>query len=283
MSYPNFAGPSTSQFSIHSSLSQPSGFYPSQSSYPGPSQPSQLPYAPNPNPQEARIPTPSMSEVLLDPLARLQSLSTTLFLSLGPPQSRPPPPPALSDLVAADASLADAARLARAHQVRQRRIVRLQDEVLALDRRWRDVVHALDDGRRALAEIVREGEERIKAIEEAQAGECPLFLLLLLLGYFRERMGLGAWIVMENETDWAAGRSLQRRRRSAAFVRARSTSQGGVGERPMSLFGRRMLRLNGARRAPGGTHGYPLHSAGTISFETPRSCPTSRTPPACSS
>ncbi|KAH9913988.1 vitamin-D-receptor interacting mediator subunit 4-domain-containing protein [Epithele typhae] len=114
-----------------------------------------------------------MSEFLLNPLARLQTLSTTVFQSLGPPQSRPPPAPSVSELLAADTALADAMQRARAHQVRQRRIERLKDEVLALDRKWREAVNILDEGRRELDAIVREGEERIKAIEEAKTAAIP--------------------------------------------------------------------------------------------------------------
>ncbi|OSD04771.1 hypothetical protein PYCCODRAFT_1363299 [Trametes coccinea BRFM310] len=114
-----------------------------------------------------------MTEILLEPLSRLQTLSHTLFLSLGPPQNRPPPPPSVSELLAVDAQLAAAARLAQTHQVKQRRIEQLKEEVLELDRRWREVVGTLDEGRRELDAIIREGEERIKAIEEAKAAAIP--------------------------------------------------------------------------------------------------------------
>ncbi|KAI1791830.1 vitamin-D-receptor interacting mediator subunit 4-domain-containing protein [Ganoderma leucocontextum] len=114
-----------------------------------------------------------MSEILLDPLARLQTLSHTVFQSLGPPQSRPPPPPSVVELLAVDAQLATAVQVARAHQVKQRRIEQLKDEALDLDRRWREIVRALDEGRRELDAIVREGEERIKAIDEAKAAAIP--------------------------------------------------------------------------------------------------------------
>lgn len=117
------------------------------------------------------LPSASMSEILLEPLARLETLSHTLFQSLGPPAARPPPPPSVSELLAVDTQLAAAVQLAGAHQVKQRRIEHLKDEVLDLDRRWREIVRALDEGRRELDAIVREGEERIKSIEEAKAGK----------------------------------------------------------------------------------------------------------------
>ena len=177
MSYTNFAGPSSQ------TLSQPYASQP-YSSQPYPSQSTQFNYAGQPYPSEIPTqppPSASMSEILLDPLARLQALSTTLFQSLGPPQTRPPPPPSVADLLAADAQLAGAVQLARAHQVRQRRIERLKDEVLELDRRWRDIVRALDEGRRELDAVVREGEERIRAIEEAKAGACSTGLVAITL------------------------------------------------------------------------------------------------------
>ena len=168
MSYSSLAGPSTQQ-----TFSQ-SGF-PSQPSQPGYSQNYAQFGAPDIPPQAAA----SVSEILLDPLARLQTLSNTVFQSLGPPQSRPPPPPSVGELLAVDAQLAAAVQVARTHQVKQRRIEQLKDEVLDLDRRWREIVRALDEGRRELDAIVREGEERIKAIDEAKAGK--LFVLCVSL------------------------------------------------------------------------------------------------------
>ncbi|KAI0831823.1 vitamin-D-receptor interacting mediator subunit 4-domain-containing protein [Trametes gibbosa] len=162
MSYSSYAG-------LSSQSTQPAF---SQSTLGGSSQP----YASQRGPMSGNInfgPPASMSKILLEPLARLQTLSQTLFLSLAPPQTRPPPPPSVADLVTVDAQLAAAVQLARIHQVKQRRIEQLKDEVLALDRRWRSIVGELDDGRRELDAIVREGEERIKAIEEAKAAAIP--------------------------------------------------------------------------------------------------------------
>ncbi|PIL24660.1 hypothetical protein GSI_12544 [Ganoderma sinense ZZ0214-1] len=164
MSFSTFAGPSS-----HPSLPGSQSTYPSQSSQSGFSQS----YAPFVTPDIPPQPPASMSEILLDPLARLQTLSHTVFQSLGPPQSRPPPPPSVVELLAVDAQLATAVHIARAHQVKQRRIEQLKDEVLDLDRRWREIVRALDEGRRELDSIVREGEERIKAIDEAKAASIP--------------------------------------------------------------------------------------------------------------
>ncbi len=159
MSFPSLAGPSSSQILSQSMLDQ-HGYSQQYGSH----------YDPG-------LPSASMSEILLEPLARLETLSHTLFQSLGPPAARPPPPPSVSELLAVDTQLAAAVQLAGAHQVKQRRIEHLKDEVLDLDRRWREIVRALDEGRRELDAIVREGEERIKSIEEAKAGKwCPSFL-----------------------------------------------------------------------------------------------------------
>ena len=49
-------------------------------------------------------------------------------------------------------------------------------EVLELQREWRQVVEELEEGRKTLEVIVTEGEERIKAIEEAKAGACTSML-----------------------------------------------------------------------------------------------------------
>jgi len=115
----------------------------------------------------------SMSSILLEPLNQLQTLSQQLFLSLGPAQSRPPPAPPVSAFLEVDAALAAAVQRARAHQVRQRRIEALKTEVLELDSEWRDVVGSLEAGRRELEGIVKEGEERLKSIEEAKKAAIP--------------------------------------------------------------------------------------------------------------
>lgn len=69
---------------------------------------------------------------------------------------------------------------ARKHQIKQRKIERLKDEVLALEERWRDIIQGLEDSKRELAAILTEGEERIKSIEEAKAGEFTRSLLRVL-------------------------------------------------------------------------------------------------------
>lgn len=120
----------------------------------------------------------SMSEALLGPLNELQTLSQTLFLSLSPIQSKPPPPPPLSAFLACDEALSSAVNLAHTHQLKQRKIEALKDEILELDRRWREICTELEAGKRELEEMIEEGEERIKSIEQAKKG-CVLLWRVL--------------------------------------------------------------------------------------------------------
>lgn len=112
----------------------------------------------------------SATAALLEPLTTLQTLSSTLFASLSPPQTKPPPAPPVSAFLDADTQLGAAVQLAREHQRKQRRIDALREEILALDARWRAICAALEQGRRELEAIIDEGEERVKAMEQAK--EC---------------------------------------------------------------------------------------------------------------
>lgn len=112
-----------------------------------------------------------MSDILLQPLNDLQALTQTLFHSLSPSQSRPPPVPPIAAFLDADIALAAAAKLARQHQIKQRKNERLKEEFLALEERWRDVVQELEQGKMELEVILTEGEERLKNIEAAKAGK----------------------------------------------------------------------------------------------------------------
>ncbi|KIY66842.1 hypothetical protein CYLTODRAFT_423049 [Cylindrobasidium torrendii FP15055 ss-10] len=116
----------------------------------------------------------SMSEALLQPLDDLDKLSKALFVALSPPQKPPQPPaPPAAAFLDADARLAAAVSLAHVHQLRQRRIEALKAEILSLDSRWRDVCIELEKEKRELEAIIEEGEERVKAIEEAKNGSIP--------------------------------------------------------------------------------------------------------------
>jgi len=115
----------------------------------------------------------SMSATLLAPLNELQALAHTLFLSLSPPQSKPPPPPPISAFLECDKALASAMSLAHAHQIKQRRIDALEAEILDLDTQWREICTELVAGKSELEELIEEGGERIKAIEEAKKASIP--------------------------------------------------------------------------------------------------------------
>lgn len=111
-----------------------------------------------------------MSEILLQPLNDLQTLTQTLFHSLSPTQTKPPPVPPITAFLEADAALSSAVKLARKHQVKHRKNERLKEEFLALEERWRDIIEELEQGKRELDVILTEGEERTKNIEAAKAG-----------------------------------------------------------------------------------------------------------------
>jgi len=140
---------------------------PSEMSIPGPPNVTRNLAAPSMDPPE------SMTAALLEPLERFQQLSVTLFQSLAPPQTRPPPAPSIAAFLECDAAMADALRLVQVHQMKQRRIESLKVEVLSVESKLRDVWMALEEGRRELETIVDEGDERIKAIEQAKTASIP--------------------------------------------------------------------------------------------------------------
>jgi len=119
-----------------------------------------------------------MRDVLHAPLAEFTTLTQTLFLSLAPSPTKQPPAPPSSSFLACDASLAEALRQARRHQIKQRRIEALKEEVLELEGKLREICMALENGRKELEEILEEGEERVKTIEQAKEGAAPYNALL---------------------------------------------------------------------------------------------------------
>jgi mediator of RNA polymerase II transcription subunit 4 len=130
--------------------------------------------APQPNasagPSNAPKDVESMSSILMDPLNELQTLSQSLFLSLSPPQTKPPPPPPLDAFLRCDRALADAINVAQTHQVKQRQIEALETEILGLEDQWRKICEELAKGKEELEEMIEEGVERLKAIEQAKKG-----------------------------------------------------------------------------------------------------------------
>lgn len=117
----------------------------------------------------------SMSSTLLAPLNQLQGLAHTLFLSLSPPQTKPPPPPPLSTFLECDKALASSINLAHIHQIKQRKIDALEAEILVLECEWREICKELARGKTELEELIEEGDDRIKAIEQAKKGLVPFF------------------------------------------------------------------------------------------------------------
>lgn len=113
---------------------------------------------------------PSMSSTLLASLNTLQTLSHTLFLSLSPAQTKPPPPPSVAAFLECNAHLADTVDLARKHQIKQREIDALEAEILDLDTRWREIIAELVQGKQELEAAIEEGDQRLKAIAEAKKG-----------------------------------------------------------------------------------------------------------------
>lgn len=113
----------------------------------------------------------------MGPLNELQALSQVLFLSLSPPQAKPPPPPSLDTFLQCDKALADAMCIAQTHQIKQRKIEALENEILDLETRWRNICEELAKGKRELEELIEEGEERLKAIEQAREGMHLICLL----------------------------------------------------------------------------------------------------------
>ncbi|KAF8871064.1 hypothetical protein CPB84DRAFT_1765834, partial [Gymnopilus junonius] len=81
----------------------------------------------------------------------LQALANTC-LSLSPPQSKTSPRPPLSTFLECDKALA---------------------EILDLEAQWREICVELASGKAELEELIEEGDERIKAIEEAKKASIP--------------------------------------------------------------------------------------------------------------
>lgn len=113
---------------------------------------------------------PSMTETLLEPLNKLQSLAEVLFLSLSPPATRPPPPPATSLFIECDRDLAKAVQQARIHQLKQNRIEDIKAEILDLDNEMYEIWSTLEQGKQELEAILDEGKERLEAIDQAKKG-----------------------------------------------------------------------------------------------------------------
>jgi len=115
-----------------------------------------------------------MSEQLLKPIEEFQRLSQTLFLSLsGDQTARRVPPPPVSSFIECDAEISRALDVARTHQIKQRKIEALKQEILDLDAQWRHICSELEAGKQELEIMVKEGNERIESIEKAKHASLP--------------------------------------------------------------------------------------------------------------
>ncbi|KAF9005996.1 vitamin-D-receptor interacting mediator subunit 4-domain-containing protein [Cyathus striatus] len=113
----------------------------------------------------------------------LQAVNTTVTAQILPAvgklpsmtssQTKPPPQPEVSSFLKCDKALASAVNLAQKHQIKQRRIDALETEILELEARWREICTELSNGKRELEEIIEEGEERMRAIQEAKNASIP--------------------------------------------------------------------------------------------------------------
>lgn len=119
----------------------------------------------------ATNPKSSMSDQLLKPIEEFQLLSQTLFLSLsGDQTARRVPPPLVSAFIERDAQISRALDIARTHQIKQRKIEALKQEILDLNAQWRHICSELEAGKQELEIMIKEGEERIESIEKAKYG-----------------------------------------------------------------------------------------------------------------
>ena len=119
----------------------------------------------------ATNPKSSMSDQLLKPIEEFQFLSQTLFLSLsGDQTARRVPPPSVSAFIERDAQISRALDIARTHQIKQRKIEALKQEILDLNAQWRHICSELEAGKQELEIMIKEGEERIESIEKAKYG-----------------------------------------------------------------------------------------------------------------
>ncbi|KAG8942068.1 hypothetical protein FRC04_003871 [Tulasnella sp. 424] len=125
---------------------------------------------------EASSSPASMREVLSIPLAQFEALTNQLFASLAtvPPTaaaysfSNSLTAPDVESFVHCEVALAEALNQARLHQIKQRRIEQLKEDIVALDWRLNDICEKLKEDKSALEEIIREAEVRVKAIDRTE-------------------------------------------------------------------------------------------------------------------
>lgn len=126
-----------------------------------------------------------MRQVLSEPVEQLEVLSQTLIRSLGPASSayRVQQPPPIEAFLEVDSAMAAALHQARAHQIKQKEIERLTEEILELDAQLRESVLMVTDGMEELGKIVTEGDETLAVIEQAAKGAVPLCVYACIWGF----------------------------------------------------------------------------------------------------
>ncbi|KAG9045388.1 hypothetical protein FS837_006379 [Tulasnella sp. UAMH 9824] len=125
---------------------------------------------------EASTSPSSMREILSIPLAQFETLTNQLFVSLSTVTptaasyafSNSLTAPDVESFVQCEAALAEALNQARLHQIKQRRIEQLKEEIVSLDWRLNGICEQLKRDKSGLEDIIREAEVRVKAIDRTE-------------------------------------------------------------------------------------------------------------------
>lgn len=117
-----------------------------------------------------------MKELLAAPLQRFESLTQQLFLSLSMPNATPSP--SIEAFVQCDRELAAALNQSRDHQLKQRRIEQLKEDIVDLEWHLKAACQKLLQDKSELEAIIREGDERVKIMDAVEDGPSFRFLFL---------------------------------------------------------------------------------------------------------
>lgn len=118
----------------------------------------------------------SMKELLSSPLKHFEDLTHQLFLSLSMPNSTPSP--SIEAFVQCDNALAAALIKAREHQLKQRRIEQLKEDVVNLEWQLKAACQKLLQDKADLEAMIREGDERVKTIDSVEKGSKIFYCFL---------------------------------------------------------------------------------------------------------
>lgn len=147
----------------------------------------------------------SMADRLLKPIEEFQRLSQALFLSLsGDQTARRVPPPSVAAFIECDAEISRALDIARTHQIKQRKIEALKQEVLSLNAQWKHICSELESGKQELETMIKDGDERIESIQKAKYGQ---LVFVLLFDGSQQRIQLLCHILSSSLTLKASARS----------------------------------------------------------------------------